>query len=277
MNNTTMTCSDAAERMPDAYYGELSQEDQEAFHAHMESCRKCAGDFARMRETLAAMKRFSPAAPGEEFWHSWDKALRTKLQRAQSAPEPHTTRIFPFRAAHIPGWAYGAAAILLVAVGIYLGRVLYPAPPAALNPSQAVSVEMAAPANSEDSTSRLAMQYIERSRNVLLGIINSDDSTPSPDNLGQQQRVSRDLVRQAAYLKTALNQPDQQRLRQLIQDLEVILLQLANVEVRPGVPIVEMVKQGVDKRSILLKINCEELKAQSKKSPPAANDRKSHL
>jgi hypothetical protein len=73
---------------------------------------------------------------------------------------------------------------------------------------------------------------------------------------------------QASYLKSSLNRPDQQQMRQLIHDLEVILIQLANTEVKPGVPALELVRKGVYQKSILLKINVEELRAMYKNKPP---------
>jgi hypothetical protein len=277
MKNTLQTCAEIRKQMPEAYYGELTPVTDTAFRKHLESCPACAGEFSRMEQTLGAMKRFSPADPGDEFWSRWNRELDSRIDAAAHDHRHPASKIFAFRPAHIPGWAYGIAALLLVTVGIYLGRIFYPAPAPPQSLQNSPAKQTTAANLPEDSTSQIAMQYIERSRNVLLGIINSDDDSTSPAGIGQQQRISRELVQQAAVLKTALNQPDQQRLRQLIQDLEVILIQLANVEVRPGVPIVEMVKQGVDKRSILLKINCEELKAQSRKPDPAVNNPKSHL
>jgi hypothetical protein len=46
----------------------------------------------------------------------------------------------------------------------------------------------------------------------------------------------------------------------LITDLELILLQIANLESEYNIPEIEMVKSGVDRRGILLKINIEEMR-----------------
>ena len=73
-------------------------------------------------------------------------------------------------------------------------------------------------------------------------------------------------VKEAAFLKTELTSPDQQRLHNLIADLEVILLQIANLESQIDVDGIEMVKSGVDRRGILLKINLEEMETKIKSS-----------
>jgi len=44
-------------------------------------------------------------------------------------------------------------------------------------------------------------------------------------------------------LKPRLIEPDQQRIKQLIEELEVILLQLANYEEQKDLPAIELVKK----------------------------------
>jgi hypothetical protein len=99
-------------------------------------------------------------------------------------------------------------------------------------------------------------------------MVNIDEEHLSSVSLEREQQVSRQLIQKAYYLKAALSEPEQQRMRQLIGDLEVILLELANVEVKPGVPALELVKKGVNQKSILLKINLEEMRAAIKKPAP---------
>jgi hypothetical protein len=80
-------------------------------------------------------------------------------------------------------------------------------------------------------------------------------------SFARQQKVSRELIQKAAFLKASLTGGNQEHLRRLIADLELVLLQLANYSAENSVPLIEMVKQGVDKKSILLKINLEQLRA----------------
>ena len=49
-------------------------------------------------------------------------------------------------------------------------------------------------------------------------------------------------------------------------DLEVILLQIANLETEYDLPTIEMVKSGVDRRGVLLKINIEEMRKNESQS-----------
>jgi hypothetical protein len=111
-----------------------------------------------------------------------------------------------------------------------------------------------------------AINYLERSKVLLLGIVNSSSAEPA-SGLEKEQQVSRLLVSEAAELKDRLSDADEQRMKQLITDLEVILLQIANLEEEKGFPAVEIVRSGVERRGILLKINLEQMRSQENSTP----------
>jgi hypothetical protein len=113
-----------------------------------------------------------------------------------------------------------------------------------------------------------AINYLERSKVLLLGIVNSSSAEPA-SGLQKEQQVSRLLVSEAEELKNSLSDADEQRMKQLITDLEVILLQIANLEEEKGFPAVEIVRSGVERRGILLKINLEQMRSQENSVPKA--------
>jgi len=86
-----------------------------------------------------------------------------------------------------------------------------------------------------------------------------------------QKRLSRELVNEAGNLKSDLKAPAEKRLRELVADLETILIQIANLESANDLDAVELVKRGVEEKGIFLKINLTEMgpspKARTDKSP----------
>jgi hypothetical protein len=96
---------------------------------------------------------------------------------------------------------------------------------------------------------------------VLLALVNYDPASEDSYalNLPRQKQVSQELVTEAGRIKFDLKDPRQRRLRELVTDLETILLQIANLEAENDLEAVEFVKQGVENRSILLKINLSEM------------------
>jgi len=107
--------------------------------------------------------------------------------------------------------------------------------------------------------------YIERSKTMLLAIVNFDQENDDPFTLGlpYQRQVSQELVQEAAWIKSGLADSRERRLQELVTDLEVILLQIANLEAESDLEAIELVKDGVENRGILLKINLADMRRSS--------------
>jgi len=256
-----MTCKGCTELMTGALYGELSEGDRALFEAHTASCSACSTLFRGMQETARIMEAHERVSPDEASLDEYWEKIRARISPAASPRHPR------WRPAAVPAWAYAAAAVLLVALGIYLGRMYFP-----FRERETPRVAAAAVG---DSVNEQALAYLERTKNLLLGVVNMNTDDATRGDLSRHQQASRQLIGQAVYFKSALNRPDQEQLRQLIHDLEVILLQLANIEVKPGVPAVELVKKGVYQKSILFKINVEEIRAMKRNAAPAETSTKS--
>jgi hypothetical protein len=161
----------------------------------------------------------------------------------------------------VPKWAYQTAvALLLVSLGVFFGRMVF-SPPVSdtkqahrpgLISQQGPGVELAS----------RTQNYIERSKLMLLAIVNFDPETEDSYalNLPYQQQISKELVQEASYLKSKLADSGQRRLENLIADLEVILLQIANLESEYDFEAIDIVKEGVSRRGILMQINLTDIR-----------------
>ena len=257
-----MTCEQSKELFAQALYGELDTTARKALEDHFASCASCKQEFEGMQQALSVMDKRTRTEPDEGEWNTYWQELRRKLE--EEAHRGGQARIFRWRSASLPAWAYGIAALLLVAIGIYAGRTFFTGQPAAgVRPADQPTASATPPSavSVPDSTTQETLAYLERTRNLLIGLTNLDEAHQATIDLRSQQRVSRQLVDQGSILAVSLNKPDQQRTRQLIEDLQIILMQLANTELKPGVPVVELVKRGVNEKSILLKINVEAMRA----------------
>lgn len=262
---TFMNCTQLQDRIVEAIYEELTEDIKTEFNAHLASCKGCRAQFEQMRGTVKIMNKRKGVDLNEIDWEAHWKSIQSKINSDQKEIEPAPLRgIFQFRPYHIPSWAYGIAAVLFIVVGFYIGRLAWFSNP---NTGEAIVHDPFVSPNTVDSVTTQALEYLGRSKSLLLGVMNANDNGYSEVTFSKQQNVSRQLIQRAIYLKTALDKPGQQQLKQLISDLEIILMQLANIEVKPGIPAVEMVKRGVDKKSILFKINVEEIKSAVGESP----------
>jgi len=150
-----------------------------------------------------------------------------------------------------------AAAVALVTAGIFFGKWIWtedsasrPASDSTISVSPQVSKRLAL---LEERTEHC----LKKSKVLLLALANFDPQTDDAItlNLPYQRQISEALVKETSYLKSELSEPAEKRLQDLIGDLEVILLQIANLEDEYDLEAVEMLRSGVNKRGILFRID----------------------
>lgn len=253
----------------DLLFGELSEKDRVRLDAHLERCPACAEEVHAYQATLAVTVLHTQPEPEAAFWDGYYDRLAARME-PDARTETVTSRWarwwqeqgrLNLMALVQPAWPMQlAAAVVLLLVGVWVGWLVFS--PAVQKPVivedapvEAVPVQAA---SLEARTSR----YLERSKVLLLGVVNldaEDGEDAAMLNLPRKQEVARELVQEASTLKQDLSEADQQRLRDLIDDLEVTLMQIANLESGYDVPAIEMVKSSVDQRGLLLKINLSEM------------------
>ncbi len=250
------SCRKCRSFFPEALYQELEEDARVRFEGHLKDCPSCAAEFEKMKSTLKIMDQRLRREPGQQFWDGYWTKLASKLQEEEQRKR-RTSPLVLF-----PKWTYqAAAAVVLVVLGIFLGRAFFNSP----------SPRIQQVAGKEAENVLRAQNYFERSKVVLLALVNFDPKAKDPYGLNfpEQKKVSRELVQEAGYLKIQFSDPSQKRLRELVTDLEVILLQIANLEQQQGLAAVELVKRGVDERGILFKINLSEIARDSQRNKEA--------
>ncbi len=302
-----MTCDNIRDFFAEALYDELDARKKQEFDHHIASCEMCRKEYGELKRTLTLMNERTRVEPTEEEWKDFGRRLDAglegatrhaetaglgdtsafierppdgqeatridQLQTTDQGTRPTQPKVIRWRPIIRPAWAYGIAAMLLVAFGIYMGKTFFTGRSVIDSPVEgqetmiSTSTSPASPTPSTDATNKEALAYLERSRNLLLGLTNLDARQSASFDLRRHQQVSRELYNKGNVLTVALNRPSQQQLRQLVQNLQIILLQLANTEVGGGTPAIELVRQGVNSKSILLKINLEAIRASLSEAP----------
>lgn len=249
-------CKRCRRLLKDAVVGELTGDADRFFTAHLKQCAECRAAYDELEATVQILNKPSREQPDPEFWDGYWDRLQARMTRENVFVEKARTnrsagRRFLFGS---PRWAWQtAAAAALVVVGIFLGRALFApdVPSAAPGPNSASVVKV----EPGFELVRRAQEYVGRSQRMLLAIVNFDPESEDPYalDLDTRRRVSRDLVTEAAWLKQELEETRSHRLRELVSDLEVILLQIANLE-NPDLVDIDMIRTGVESRGILFKI-----------------------
>jgi hypothetical protein len=98
-------------------------------------------------------------------------------------------------------------------------------------------------------------QYFRKSKTLLVGLANLRTDQDEPFDFSTERRVSRDLILEARYLK---QQPIDPRSRELMNDLERILIELKNTEENNDLPNIEIIRGGIHQENLLFKIRMAE-------------------
>ncbi|NIM58314.1 MAG: hypothetical protein GTO16_05140 [Candidatus Aminicenantes bacterium] len=252
-------CKKCQDLFCEAFYEELDAEQKNFLEAHISVCEGCESEYDEMTSTLKLMEKRARPEPGQAYWNGYWNKLKRKMEEEKTlAPKSESWWRTFFRAFTVaPKWALQtAAAVVLVVLGIYLGKMIFSPSAPELQQARQLSTVTSQVEQSAEFINR-AQNYIERSKLILLALINFDPETEDPYvlNLSHQQQVSRELVSEVSYLKRGIADYDQRHLQDLITDLEVILLQIANLESDRDFEAIELVKKGVDSRGILLQIH----------------------
>ena len=257
-------CDKCRERMIEALYGELGEDDKASFDAHLGSCALCAAEFEAMTATLELLDKRERPDPGPAFWDGyWDRLSKRLDKEMSPAPSGRPARerlaaIFDI----FPKWAYQlAGGAALVVVGILIGRTVLSRPSPSARQAQQPPALTASGVQQASAPVLRARNFIDRSKLNILALVNYDPRSQDAYGLDlpRQKQVSRQLVNEASGLKSDLKDPAQKRLRELVSDLETILIQIANLESANDLSAVEFVKQGAESRGIMFKINLAEM------------------
>ena len=246
------------------FYGELDAVKTQFFNDHISVCEKCKSRFAEMEELLQFTGQRVRPEPPEEFWDAYEKSLARRIETEKIARHEHESlgKKRHRRFILAPKWAYqAAAAVALIVIGIFIGRSLFSP---SIKGVQHASQRSGLTTRQQPETALVhrSQNYIERSKLILLALVNFDPVSEDPYalDLPYQKRLSRKLVQEAGTLKQELAESDQERLEALITGLEMILLQIANLESENDLDAIELVRDGIDRRGILMEINLTDLR-----------------
>ena len=271
-------CTSREHQIVDALFGDLEESGIEALKAHMETCSGCLHAFQEMQQTLALTATMEEPEMPASYWDSYFDKLQERM-----APAPRKSGIW--ERLNLGDWLerlllpehvrrpvlQWSAALALVLVGVLIGRQLG-TPATMVQPAGTLAMD---PDLATVQLSEKTHQYLDQSKVLLLGLVNFDveEDDPAYLNLAHQQEVAGNLIEQAALLKEELTDNREQQLSMLVEELELILLQIANLEIQEDVPSIELIQRGVDRGALLLKINLEKMKLSDQELPkqPANN------
>ncbi|HEY6953059.1 MAG TPA: zf-HC2 domain-containing protein [Bacteroidota bacterium] len=254
-------------------HGELPEAERLAVEEHVAGCSRCAEELDTLREALAHLQAL-PGRPSEFrnelYWQQFAAKVERRIERAEeedAAPSAIRQLLDAFVEHRKPfgvGFA-SALTLLMIGFGIWSYWIRNP------ERQQSTAGEVARQESSvvsgvqKVSVDSRAEDYLEQSKVLLIGIMNSDPSAKdqSLSISAREKELSRKLVSESEHLTSSLNDPSQRRLKELIGDLKLILVQIANQASEHNGQGIEIVRNGIEHNDILFKINLEEIQRTS--------------
>ena len=237
---------------------ELDAAGRTAVENHINSCHRCRAEMEQMKEIIFMIPASALDASklrSEEYWNNFAVNVEHRL---------HENRPLPKRAPLSIGsmldhllftprpyiTAFGSAlAILLIVVGYWKWY------DHKLDIQHQLTQRQAAESAQYDSTSEQVYQYVRQTKMLLVGIANMKPVEGTSYDVSVERQKSRELIHQARYLK---DQPLDERTEKLIDDLQRILIELANLKEDGNAPNIEIIRSGVHQENLLFKIRMAE-------------------
>jgi hypothetical protein len=258
--------------------GELSEQQRKDTESHLSGCSRCSSELESLREATSLLEKnvHRPSEfRNELYWQHFadkvDRRIESDVQNAkdesiiQQILEAFTQHRKPFGI----GFA-SALTIVMIAFGVWRMWLRNPeVQELASNQSTQQTATHASESVQKVSMDLRAQDYLEESKVLLIGLMNTDTKSLASSGmlLEREQEISRKLVAESGDIASKLNDPSQRRMKELISDLQLILIQIANLGTHRDVPGVEIIKGGIEHNDILFKINLEEIQRTSKSVP----------
>jgi len=180
------------------------------------------------------LKHVPTPDPGEAYWDGYYGRVLNRMHPETARPQRQT----PYR------WVWRlAVAMLLVVGGVVVGR--YSAGP---DPSPRVAVGAEQP-----EVRAQAVRMLGRAEVLLLGLAHAEPSLDDPAmaQIERKRALASDLLADLNALRDALDPLADGLLLDVLDELEVLLLEIANLDGALDTPGVERVQRGIEEGSAL--------------------------
>jgi hypothetical protein len=240
--------------MPQELYGELDPASRTRFEAHVTSCDRCSVEFADLQAVLGLVNTRVQAQPPDQFWERVWPDFVANLRESEATFRIRTVPWFRRR------WVLNlAGATALVVLGVFIGRFVRLGPA-----TREIASPVPAAINLLAFDDRID-RYLEKSKVVLWSVDNLKAQGASDLDFSPERKMSRSLLRETGDLKESLRASNNDQLLELISQLEVTLLQIANLRETQAPLGVELARIGIQQRALLFQINIEEMRRASER------------
>ncbi len=231
----------------DVLENQLDNEQKQNVQNHLDECQKCFQEFEALSRTFHSTKNLKRPEPGEMFWDNYWLNLQPKLtSHGRFSGIKNLFSQFSIEQYLRAGLVTAGA--LIVILCLFVG-----------GPRFQLSQVTQPPARQIKQIHQTAQTFLEKSKILLLSFANMEKMpSTSTNTLKRQKELSQALLEQSVQFKEDLSSAEYQQMQDLMSDLEVVLLQIANLDSTCDVGSIELIQNSMQKRSLLFKITLKE-------------------
>jgi len=257
MGRTPLSCRRTRGRLTQRFYNLLNSRRQLALDRHLRGCSACRAEWDATRTALQRID--SATVFPYESQVDWQRFTRDTVAKARQAESAREQQALPG-----PGWrgtrpllAWGGSlAALLIAIAMILPRFGGPEAPQTARPA---AVAAQSTLNLQRNVARQgAARYLRDSRSLLVGLIEAPVRCRRADgeyDLSLERERSRQLLRKKNLYLGSLDGPGDQRLVDLVQQLEALLLQVSSFDDCTTARQIHELRDAIQSRQILMRID----------------------
>jgi hypothetical protein len=227
------------------FYGELAADDHAAFERHLPDCRACQEALDELTEIRNALTPIPGLAQRSHFeWAAFMRRLDARISE-----QPQATGRRPSMTAVL---AIAASLVIGIGAGVLWQRER--SRPSI--PGSTASGLPAAPGQPAAHQSRwtrdAALQHLDRSKIVLLGLANKDAGAVSADDWAYERSLAASLLPDTRLLRLGALEAGDAELASLLNDLEVLMLQ-ASFSAEPDRATLSRLQRYISHRDLLVR------------------------
>lgn len=252
-----MDCKTFEKRIFDYFDKTISDSELQEFEGHLHECWNCSANLKTHKAVLSEASNLDKCKAPDTLWAQIETQLEQKkspfLSRLLAGMESWKDSLETTLKISAPVFQVAAVATILI-LGVFVGRHFFPT-------TQQVNLGQATaePQGKAELVAARTNNFVEKSKILFLGIVNADATEIQDSDWNTEKRMAHNLVREAAVLKDDWSQMKAERIKLLIDELELILLEIANLEEEHDVENIELIKSGIDRKGLMLKIHLHDL------------------
>jgi hypothetical protein len=234
----------------------LSSTERSEVEGHLRQCRHCASRLDDIRTILAALPppgRRPSEERSPEFWQSLSDSVQRSIGQPVDRIPSLTRRVFEeitLAFAFNRRTVTLATGALVVAV---LAFVVLRGPGSIRHAADSASVPTEV--RMVDTSAQRMNQLLRQSKTLLVGLSNMRTDGTLPLDLRTERVASRRLLNETRELR---RRPLDAESARLLDDIEPVMIKLANSSDQVGVPDIELIRSGIRRQNLLFKIRMAE-------------------